>query len=69
MKSWLENAREASEMTPEDCASTLKCSRATYMSRENNPGSLNLVEIGRLRGKFNDRSNKIMKTALLDIFT
>lgn len=67
MRSWLEKARRASELSPEDCASALGCSRATYESRENAPGNVTLDELGRLRRTFDDRGLEIMREAVADI--
>ncbi len=44
MESWLEKARKKSGLSPEDCASTLECSRNTYLSREKTPASLSIRE-------------------------
>lgn len=66
MKSWLLKAREASNLTPEDCASAMKCSRNTYLSRENNPGSLSISELNALHGVFNEEGRSILWAALQD---
>lgn len=66
MKSWLEKARDASGLSPEDCASAMKCSRATYMSRENAPGKLNLDEIRCILGILTDRGKEIVWQALCE---
>lgn len=64
MKSWLEEARKASGLSPEDCASALGCSKNTYDSRENTPGRLNLNEIRVLHRTFNRDGRKILWSAL-----
>lgn len=66
MKSWLLKAREASNLTPEDCASAMKCSRNTYLSRENNPGTLSIIELNALHGVFNEKARLILWAALQD---
>ena len=64
MESWVANARYESGLSPEDCASAMGCSRATYLSRENNPGNLTLNEIRVLNNVFNAKSKKILWGAL-----
>ncbi len=64
MKSWLEEARKKSNLSPEDCASALRCSKNTYDSRENTPGKLNLDEIRVLHRTFNRDGRKVLWAAL-----
>ena len=66
MRSWLEDARKKSGLSPEDCASALRCSRATYCSRENAPGNLSIDEIRLLRNEFNKEGRKVLWTALCE---
>ena len=66
MKSWLKDARMKSMLSPEDCASAIGCSRATYLSRENTPGRLSLDEVRVLHRKFNREGRKILWKALDD---
>lgn len=67
MKSWLYDARKASNLSPEDCASALGKSKNTYASRENNPGSLTLNEIRVLGRIFSPAGKKILNCALADV--
>ena len=67
MKSWLEEARKESGLSPEDCASALRCSRNTYISREKTPGCLSLDEIRVLRRTFNEDGRKILWSALKEL--
>lgn len=64
MKSWLEVARDASNLSPEDCASAMKCSRATYMSREATPGRLSLDEISRIMPVLSKEGRRVVYRAL-----
>ena len=64
MKSWLEEARETSGLSPEDCASTLQCSRNTYLSREKVPASLSIREFFALYRVMCAEAKKIMWQAL-----
>ena len=64
MKSWLEEARKKSCLSPEDCASALGCSKNTYDSRENTPGKLNLDEIRVLHRRFNAEGRKVLWNTL-----
>lgn len=64
MKSWLEQAREAAGFTPEDCASTIQCSRNTYLSREKTPASLSIREFFALYRVVNDKAKAIMWSSL-----
>ena len=64
MKSWLEDARKTSGLSPEDCSSAMGCSRNTYRNREIEPGQLSLDEVRALRGVFNKDSRKILWSAL-----
>lgn len=66
MKSWLHDARKASNMTPEDCASVLHCSRVTYLSRENAPGTLSLDEMHALYRAFGPKSRTILWGAVCE---
>lgn len=66
MKSWLEEARKESGLTPEDCASALGCSKNTYDSRENTPGRLCLDEIRMLHGRFDKKGREVMWSALAE---
>lgn len=64
MKSWLEEARKTSNLSPEDCASALRCSKNTYDSREKTPGKLSIDEIRALHRTFNKDGRKILWSAL-----
>lgn len=44
----------------------MKCSRNTYLSRENNPGTLSIIELNALRGVFNEEGRLILWAALQD---
>lgn len=66
MKSWVLEAREASGLTPENCASAMGCSRNTYLSRENNPGTLSLSELNSLHSVLNEEGRLILWGALRD---
>lgn len=48
MKSWMQRAREASGLTPAECAQTLLLSVDDYLTRENNPGMLTIDELSAL---------------------
>ncbi len=64
MKSWVEKARNASELTPENCASAMNCSRTTYLNREKYPGNLSLDEIRQFHGILSPEGKKIVWNAL-----
>lgn len=64
MKSWLEEAREVAGMSPEDCASSIQCSRNTYLSREKSPATLSIREFFALYRVVNEEAKKIMWKAL-----
>ena len=64
MKSWLYKARKASNLSVEDCASTISCSRNTFISRENNPGTLSLDEVFALYGVFNEAGREILRASI-----
>ena len=64
MKSWLEDARKTSGLSPEDCASAMGCSKNTYDSREKAPGRLNLDEVRALHSVFSKEGKKIVWSAL-----
>ena len=66
MKSWLEDARKQSGLSPEDCASALGCSKNTYDSRENAPGRLSIDEVRALHQRFNKDGRKILWSALCE---
>ena len=66
MKSWLEDARKSSGLTPEDCASAIGCSKNTYDSRENAPGKLSLDEVRALYGRFDKAGKKVLWSALCE---
>lgn len=66
MDNWVAQARSESGLSPEDCASAMGCSRATYLSRENNPGNLTLNEIRVLNRTFNSNARKILWGALCE---
>lgn len=42
----------------------MKCSRNTYLSRENNPGTLRIIELNALHGVFNEKARLILWAAL-----
>lgn len=62
--SWALKAREESELSPEDCASAIGCSRNTYLNREKNPGDLTLNEIGALQRRYTSKAKIILRNAL-----
>lgn len=64
MKTWLAMAREKSELSPEDCASALGCSKNTYMSREKCPGNMSVDELRALRSVLNQDGRRILWNAL-----
>lgn len=69
MKTWVRDARDKAGLTPEDCASTLHCSRTTYLSRENAPGTLTLTEVSVLMSLYDDNSESrdIIRRAVSDV--
>lgn len=67
MDNWLERARKASNLTLEDCASALKCSRATFEARIKRPGTLNINELRVLSNLFVGEGQTIAREALRDI--
>lgn len=42
----------------------MKCSRNTYLSRENNPDTLRIIELNALHGVFNEKARLILWAAL-----
>lgn len=64
MDNWLERARKASNLTLEDCASALKCSRATFEARIKRPGTLSINELRILNGLFKGEGLLIARKAL-----
>jgi len=66
MTSWLEKARKEENLTLEDCASALGCSRATFESRVKNPGTLSINELCALDKKFSKRGARIARDAIKD---
>lgn len=67
MKSWLERAREASGMSPAECARVLETSEDSFLIREATPGMLTLNELRALRSAFNDDARRIMWDALCEL--
>lgn len=64
MESWLEKARKESALSLEDCASALKCSRATVESRIKRPGTLSINELRVLNDLFRGKSIDTVRIAL-----
>ena len=64
METWLEKARKKSGLSPEACASSLLCSRNTYLSREKEPASLSIREFFALYRIMNEDAKKIMWKSL-----
>lgn len=64
MKSWATKARESSGLSPEDCASAIRKSRATYLNREDNPGKFDVDELRALRGVYKQEGRELLWNAL-----
>ncbi len=60
MKSWMQRAREASELTPAECAQALFLSVDDYLTRENNPGMLTVDELSALGPLFSGAARTIV---------
>lgn len=60
MDNWLVRAREASGLTPEECAERLACSPSDYRFLEEHPGELTLGELAALRRGMNEESRRIV---------
>lgn len=67
MKSWLYEARTASNLSPEDCAHAMCCSRSTYLNREKAPGTLSLDEISALRTALDERGTRVVGDAIKEL--
>lgn len=68
MKNWIQEAREASGLSLEDCASTLFMSPDAFKEKDANPGTLTLNELRALHIVFNDEARAILRNALKGIF-
>lgn len=64
MDSWLKQAREASELTAEECALALRKSVGVYSKLESRPGLLSLNEVGALIRMFNTEGKRIVREAI-----
>jgi ribosome-binding protein aMBF1 (putative translation factor) len=64
MKSWLQQAREESGLTVEQCAATIHQPVEVYLQIEQRPGTINLNELRALVGVFDTRSQKRVRKAL-----
>lgn len=61
MKNWVQQAREASGLSLDDCASALFLSRDAFAQKDANPGTITLNELRVLHNVFNEtlvRSSK-----------
>lgn len=67
MKTWLQNVREDANCSPEDYASILHCSRATYLNREKTPGTLSLNEFFALYRSSDSEAQEKMWAAIEDM--
>lgn len=68
MKNWIQEAREASGLSLEDCASALFMSPDAFKEKDANPGTLTLNELRALHIVFNDETRAILRNALKGIF-
>lgn len=68
MKNWIQEAREASGLSLEDCASALFMSPDAFKEKDANPGTLTLNELRTLHIVFNDEARAILRNALKGIF-
>ena len=68
MKNWVQQAREASGLSLEDCASALSLSRDAFAQKDANPGTITLNELRALHNVFNEDARKIVQKALLEIY-
>lgn len=68
MKNWIQEAREASQLSLEDCASALFMSPDAFKEKDTNPGTFTLNELRALHIVFNDDARKILRDALMGIF-
>lgn len=68
MKNWIQEAREASGLSLEDCASALIMSPDAFKEKDANPGTLTLNELRALHIVFNDEARAILRNALKGIF-
>ena len=62
--SWAKQAREASGLTPEDCASAIGKSRPMYDKRENSPGIITLDELCALFPRYSNEGKKVVQNYL-----
>ncbi len=67
MDSWLKQAREASELTVEQCAASLRKPVGAYVELEQRPGLLRLNEIAALQRTFNGEGKRIVKAAMQEL--
>lgn len=68
MKNWIQEAREASGLSLEDCASALFMSPDAFKEKDANPDTLTLNELRALHIVFNDEARAILRNALKGIF-
>ena len=68
MKNWIQEAREASGLSLEDCASALFMSPDAFKEKDANPGTLTLNELRALHIVFKDEARAILRNALKGIF-
>ena len=68
MKNWVQQAREASGLSLEDCASALFLSRDAFAQKDANPGTITLNELRVLHNVFNEDARKIVQKVLLEIY-
>ena len=67
MKSWLQQAREQSGLTVEQCAVTIHQPVDMYLRIEQRPGTVNLNELRALARTFDEGSRKRVVDALAGI--
>lgn len=60
MKSWMQQAREATGLSSAECAQALALSETDYLIRENNPGVFTIDELVALSFELNDESRRII---------
>lgn len=67
MLNWMQRAREASGLSQEQCAVALCMPLATYISRENAPGTFTLDEVSALSAVMNAAACSIISEALAQV--
>lgn len=60
MKSWMQQAREATGLSSAECAQALALSESDYLIRENNPGVFTIDELVVLSFKLSQKSRRII---------